>query len=211
MRSAFHRSKGLATEGGRPADGHHRGRCRRRRRRCRNGVPGAEQQPPGQDRDASPGARRHRPSRLPAQPAGPGPVAGPAPDPRRRRPLLHPRLGRRAAARRGRRHRGQPLRPRAVQRRVAGAPRRALRLAHPARPRRRPADRVAAPARGQPRAPGRRRRARGAARRPGRGRARSGHRRRRGRPHRHPASARSGPRAHRLHRRRPRQSLRLHV
>ncbi len=48
---------------------------------------------------------------------------GSLPDPRRRRALLHPRLGRRAPAGRRRRARREPLRPRAVQRRVTRAPR----------------------------------------------------------------------------------------
>ena len=81
---------------------------------------------------AGTGPRRHRDPRLPPQPAGPGPLARALPDHRRRRPVLHPRLGRRAAARGRRRARREPLRPRAVQRRVARAPRRALRRAHPA-------------------------------------------------------------------------------
>ena len=134
----------------------------------------------------------------------------PVPDPRRRRAVLHPRLGRRAAPRRGRRPRRQPLRPRAVQRRVAGAPRRALRHADPARPGRRAARHVAAAAGHQPRAARRVGRAGGAARRPRRRRPRRRHRRRRGRPHRHPPPARRSATAHRLPRRRPRQPARLH-
>ena len=83
---------------------------------------------------------------------------GPVPDPGRRRPVLHARLGRRAPPGRRRGPRRQPVRPRAVQRRVAGAPRRALRHAHAARPGRRPRRHVAAAAPVEPRAAGRRRR-----------------------------------------------------
>ena len=55
-------------------------------------------------------------SRAPAQPARPGPVPGPLPNPRRRHPLLHDPVARGAAARRRRRPRRQPVRPRDLQR-----------------------------------------------------------------------------------------------
>ncbi len=102
--------------------------------------------------------------------------------------------------------RRQPLRPRAVQRRVAGAPRRALRRPHPPRPGRRPARHVAAAAARRPRAPARAPACPSCWSTPGATGVPVGrHRRRRGRPDRHPPPGRPRPRAHRLHRRRPRQ------
>ena len=153
--------------------GHDQRRSDARRRGGRHGVPGAQREPTGQRVDTRQGARDDRRARLPAEPAGAGPLPGTLPDARRRRPVLHPRLGGRATPRSVRRTRRQPLRPRPVRRRATRPPRRVPRHPHPPRPRRRADHHVDAAAARRPAAHPRRRGARRPDRRRRRRRARS--------------------------------------
>ena len=106
----------------------------------------------------SPGTRSRVLEAMAALDFRPNPLAqrlsrGPLPDPRRRRPVLHPRLGGRAAPGGRGGPRREPLRPGAVQRRGPGAPRGALRLDHQGGSGRRHPRPVAPAAGGRPRPP----------------------------------------------------------